>query len=109
MALAFVHLVDVFGVFGPVGDEPSQPFGKLRQSVQGGSAERRGGAQRQQTDHRPHPQRLTLSARDLKYVVIEAVFLVPQTAVVDGFGDQREVLEEFGCHVLIRLVSLSQH
>jgi hypothetical protein len=92
---------------GPVRDEPPVALGEARQALQGLGAQRGGGAQRQEPDHRAHPHRQPAPIRRRQYVVEEAVVVVPQALVVRGGGDEREVLEELRGDVLVRRVVCS--
>ena len=104
-----VAVDDVFDELRLVGLEPAEVAGEVGQAVQRGLAQRRRGAQRQQADHRPHPQRNPLAGVEGQDVVVEAVLLVPQAPVVDGGGDVGEVLEELGGQVLVGVVVLGEH
>jgi hypothetical protein len=93
-------VVDVDGELGLVVDEPAEVAGEARERFERARAQRRDRAQRQQPDHRSHAQRDAVLA-DPQHVVVEAVVLVPQAAVVDGGGDVGEVLEELRARVLV--------
>jgi hypothetical protein len=94
---------------GAVRDEPPVALGEARQALQGLGAQRGGGAQGQEPDHRAHPHRQPAPIRRRQYVVEEAVVVVPQALVVRGGGDEREVLEELRGDVLVRRVVAGEH
>ena len=91
-----------------VRQEPPETRGEVRQPGQRGLAQRGRRGERQQADHRPHPQRQPPAVVGGQHVVEEPVLLVPQTLVPHGFRDVREVFEELGRGVLVGRVLLGE-
>src|SRR5271168_4140015 len=76
--------------------EPVHPLAETRQTVELRVLQHLDGEERHQTDHRPNP-RSHGRAVNVKAVVVETVFLVPQTSAaerVHGVGDGDKVLEK---------------
>ena len=71
-----------------------------RQAIHGRAAQGRGGAERDQPDHRSDPQRFGRAAGQREDVVVEAVGLVPEALLVHRVGNVGEVLEELGREIL---------
>ncbi len=110
--MAFRRLAerDVLHQVMSIVEEPFQSIaetGQVRQQVFVQDLDRDQG---QQSDQRFHPHRMGL-AIDLKLVVVEAIFLVPQPATltaVHGVDDTDEVIQEFRRHVGIRSIVASE-
>ena len=109
-AVLVVPARDQAGEVGPVGEDPLDALVEVGQPRQDVGVQELDGEQRDEPDHRAHPQRLLRPAGDLQHVVVEAVRLVPEPGAagadlaVDGAGDQQEMLEELDRHVLVDMV-----